>query len=724
MKILRKVIPFIVVFLFLSVLIPDDAKASPDTWTFMVYMDADNNLEYYAINNFLQMSEVSSSPNVNILVQMDRINGYDSSYNDWTTCKRFDVAHGMTPVPGSAAQDIGEVDMGAPATLVSFVNWANTTHPADHNVLIIWGHGADWKGSCSDDTSGGDILTLDELYSALATIRTNMGAPLDVLGFDACSMGSVEVGYQIHEFTDYYVASESSTPLLGLSYDRTLWALVNQTIMTPLDLCNQILAGYHDYYSSMLGKPYQVWFNQSLTLSVVDTSKVAAMVAASDNLFSELQDNMKYWVNHIKAARNGTETYGGPLSSDIDLIDLYQFAENLRSTIYNDTIDSLCTDLMNSLTACVKSEMNLDNPFVTFGFGRPVGNAHGMSIYFPENATDYDSGYTSPPQSNFTHDTSWNECLSAYYIEVFKGNPTVMRPSPIGANVSLNTSVEVAFSEPMDQTSLREAFSIYPNVDGSLQWSSTNNTLSFSPSNQWIPSTNYSVTIKSNATDVGGKHMQYNYSWGFTTRLVFPGFSTILNLSGEKGENDWYVSQVNATLSTTDPDGTNWTKYMINSLPWQVYSSNITLQDEGNYTIEYYSQDVSGNDGAIEDARVKIDLTAPTSSASVSGSRVTIASSDNISGVNRTMYRIDGGTWVEYRWAFDVTGSGNHAIEYYSIDDAGNAGKSRTANVDNGLNVFEIISSYGLYIAIAIILMIVAIAIFNYISKDKGRDDA
>jgi len=432
---------------------------------------------------------------------------------------------------------------------------------------------------------------------------------------------------------------------------------------------------------------------------------------------------MKYWVNHIKVTRNGTETYGGPLSSDIDIIDLYQFAENLRSTIYNDTIDSLCTDLMDSIAICVNSEMDLDNPFVTYGFGRPVGNAHGMSLYFPESSTDYDFSYTAAPQSNFTFDTSWDECLIAYYLELFKGNPTLMRASPNGANISLNASIEVAFSEPMDQTSLGEAFSIYPYVEGSLQWDSTNNTLSFSPLNHWTPSTNYSVTIKSDATDVGGKHMQYNYSWNFTTRLVFPGFSTVLNLSGEEGENGWYVSQVNATLSTTDPDGTNWTKYALNSNAWQLYSSNITLQDEGNYTIEYYSQDVSGNDSVIENATVKIDLTAPTSSAAVSGFRVTITSSDNISGINRTMYRIDGGSWGKYTWAFDVTGSGNHTVEYYSIDDAGNVGESKTAWVDNGMSAFEIISSYGLFIALGIILIIVAIVIFNHFSKDKGRED-
>ena len=58
-------------------------------WTFMVYLDGDNNLESAAVNDFLEMSSVGSSSNVNIVALMDRISGYDTSYGDWTDTRRF-----------------------------------------------------------------------------------------------------------------------------------------------------------------------------------------------------------------------------------------------------------------------------------------------------------------------------------------------------------------------------------------------------------------------------------------------------------------------------------------------------------------------------------------------------------------------------------------------------------------------------------------------------------
>ncbi len=41
-------------------------------WTFMVYLDGDNNLESAAIDDFLEMAHVGSTAEVNIVAQFDR----------------------------------------------------------------------------------------------------------------------------------------------------------------------------------------------------------------------------------------------------------------------------------------------------------------------------------------------------------------------------------------------------------------------------------------------------------------------------------------------------------------------------------------------------------------------------------------------------------------------------------------------------------------------------
>jgi len=54
----------------------DKAAAS---WTFMVYLDGDNNLESCGVEDFMEMASVGSNAQVNIVVQFDRGTKSDAS---------------------------------------------------------------------------------------------------------------------------------------------------------------------------------------------------------------------------------------------------------------------------------------------------------------------------------------------------------------------------------------------------------------------------------------------------------------------------------------------------------------------------------------------------------------------------------------------------------------------------------------------------------------------
>lgn len=199
--------------------------------------------------------------------------------------------------------------------------------------------------------------------------------------------------------------------------------------------------------------------------------------------------------------------------------------------------------------------------------------------------------------------------------------------------------------------------------------------------------------------------------------------------AGTSGLSGWYVSAVNVTLSRSDAGAglngwgsdVNWTKYRLNGTGWQTYNGQFTISDDGNFTLEFYSADNAGNLETAKNLSVKIDKTAPVSGSSIAGSTVTITAHDAMSGVDTTVYRMDNGSWQNYSTPFKVEASGNHTIEYYSIDDAGNIEGMKTTWVDNGMSPFEIISSYGLYIVIAIIVIVIIIAIANSLSKGRDR---
>lgn len=75
-------------------------------------------------------------------------------------------------------------------------------------------------------------------------------------------------------------------------------------------------------------------------------------------------------------------------------------------------------------------------------------------------------------------------------------------------------------------------------------------------------------------------------------------------------------------------------------------------------------------------------------------SKVTLsfAASDEESGVNYTMYRIDGGAWQVYKHPF-ILRDGVHTIEYYSVDVIGNKEnvKEKEIKVDSSAPSLEII---------------------------------
>ncbi len=98
------------------------------------------------------------------------------------------------------------------------------------------------------------------------------------------------------------------------------------------------------------------------------------------------------------------------------------------------------------------------------------------------------------------------------------------------------------------------------------------------------------------------------------------------------------------------------------------------------------SASVSDKAGNIANATVsglKIDRTAPTTRASVPAAKfgswhagsvqVTLGSSDNLSGVDKTHYSVNGGPVQDYGNPFSLGTTGTHTINFWSFDKAGNA---------------------------------------------------
>ena len=90
--------------------------------------------------------------------------------------------------------------------------------------------------------------------------------------------------------------------------------------------------------------------------------------------------------------------------------------------------------------------------------------------------------------------------------------------------------------------------------------------------------------------------------------------ATRMNPSGTMGRNSYYISPVTVRFDPSDgASGVAETRYRINGGAWQLWrSTDVTLNTEGTYVLEYYSVDVAGNREPTQMVTLKLDLSTPT----------------------------------------------------------------------------------------------------------------
>jgi hypothetical protein len=227
--------------------LPADTSGLPE-WTVIVYSAADDEIleetMWFDVN---EMELVGSNSQLNIVVQIDRFAGAFAGDGDWTDTRRYLITqdNDLSTINSPVIQNLGEVDTGDPQMLVEFVSWSVQNYPAKKYALILSDHGGGWTGGFTDMSSAESGMSLPEIVTALEQVRLNTGVDkFEMLGFDACLMGQIEVFGSLYPYSNYMIASEEVIPSYGWSYAAWLAQVAQNPAMDGKGLSDAVISTY------------------------------------------------------------------------------------------------------------------------------------------------------------------------------------------------------------------------------------------------------------------------------------------------------------------------------------------------------------------------------------------------------------------------------------------------------------------------------------------------
>jgi hypothetical protein len=365
---------------------PDAGPAPPRaSWTLMVYMAADNDLERWALDDLAEMERVALPTGVNLVTLVDRSPWYVAGPDDFTDTRIGPVRPDGDPrrVGGELAS-IGERDTGDPATLTEFLDWAHATFPAERYGLVVWNHGGGLDGVAWDDTSRGDRLTLPELRTAIERAAIDR---LDFLGFDACSMAMVEVASELRDLARVMVASQELEPADGWPYDRWLEAFVENPRIAPASLGRVLVDRYVEAYAGKSG----------ITLSALDLEALPRLEETLAGFVDAVERSADPdELAAIARAAMGARAF--PHDAWATDRDLEGFLRAVEKRVEDPAIDA----------AARTARAALDE--VVLAAGGTVPRAYGLSVHLP--GSDGGIGYDDEPSRlAFLERVAWDGLL-------------------------------------------------------------------------------------------------------------------------------------------------------------------------------------------------------------------------------------------------------------------------------------------------------------------------
>ncbi|MGB2581138.1 MAG: clostripain-related cysteine peptidase [Thermoplasmata archaeon] len=394
---------------------------APRKWTIAMYWASDNNLDEYT-EYFIElwMEYLTNREDVALCVFVDRL---ELPANISTLTEE-----GWTEIA-----NLGEVNSSSPDTLASFVTYAMTEPDlaSENFMLMVQNHGNGYLGLCSDEgLPDSDLakawMSIDDLGRGIRDALDATQKSIDIISLDACTLGTVEVAYELRGTASYMVSSELGVPFDGQNYIALMSGLSENPGITPLDLARKLVDDYEDWYSAPLHTyptlyPYMQDF---ASLSVIDLNALGPLIDAFGSFKDAVTPKDNSIGKYLKTAAVDADislwinSMGVWFYPDI-MVMFTTLGESLRSS--HPAVASCCDAIVDAADVVI---------IHNWASWRMQGKATGLSVFVCPSVGVYEAYWDSMGRAydnidlDFVSDSEWDVVLEAYYYTAkMYGNP-------------------------------------------------------------------------------------------------------------------------------------------------------------------------------------------------------------------------------------------------------------------------------------------------------------
>jgi len=371
-----------------------------DTWTVLVYMGWGGDPAsptFEAIQEQVLVSIAATEMTVDVVYQFARSTGTE----------RGRIYNGQREILATGPA----IDVTDPDHLTEFLDWAQAAYPSTHTALFLKDHGigstdlrapsepvaahfvaddspadvgtptvvtarsgalpARPRRVVRDVVTGSGVLRNDGRFMPMPAFMRGIEASqlgrVDVLGLDACQLGSIEVAYELREVAAYWIASESSELTVGWSYPEIL-RFLSRGPATPRELATMVVSASK---------------SQSFNLIGLELAHVDAIARALDAIASEIIKNADVAVAWLS-------TFSNPYTDGVELAELVASLEG-QAWCAADKRSALVEALARARV------------------GEAPHAAAWIGIYLPGGSGSF--GIASYGAAAFAQDTAWAEMI-------------------------------------------------------------------------------------------------------------------------------------------------------------------------------------------------------------------------------------------------------------------------------------------------------------------------